>query len=205
MTTSRRIGILGGTFDPIHYGHLIIAEEIRHALALERVLFLPAGQPPHKQGIPVSQAADRVAMVRLAIADNPAFEVCLHDIERGGLSYTADTLTALTERFAGADIHFIMGEDSLEDLPTWHDPERIMRTARLAVALRPGVQVDLTRLEEALPGVSARVDLVATLEIGIASRDLRARVAAGRPIRYQAPDAVVDYVAARGLYRSPAR
>ena len=197
-----RLGIFGGTFDPIHYGHLIIATEVRHALALDRVLFLPAGQPPHKQGWTVSPAVHRVAMTRLAIADDPAFELCLYDVERGGLSYTADTLEALAGRHPGAELYFLMGEDSLRDLPTWRAPERILRAARLAVAGRPGVATDLADLERLLPGIGGRVAFVPTPEIGIAARDLRARVAAGRPIRYQVPPAVAAYIYAHGLYMS---
>jgi nicotinate-nucleotide adenylyltransferase len=140
--------------------------------------------------------------VRLAIADNPAFDLCHLDVERGGLSYTADTLATLARQQPAADLYFVMGEDSLADLPTWHAPERILTLARLAVALRPGVAIDLERLEQALPGISARVDVIATPEIGIAARDLRARVAAGRPIRYQVPAIVEEYIIARRLYRS---
>jgi nicotinate-nucleotide adenylyltransferase len=195
-----RLGLFGGTFDPIHLGHLIVAEEMRHALALDRVLFVPAGQPPHKRGQAISPAADRVAMTRLAIAGNPAFELCLIDVERAGPSFTADLLEEVARRRPGADLYFIMGEDSLADLPTWHAPARILRAARLAVATRPGVTADLAGLERLLPGLSARVALVPAPEIGIAGRDLRRRVAEGRPIRYQVPAAVEDYIRAHGLY-----
>lgn len=201
MSTAR-LGIFGGTFDPPHYGHLIIATEVRHALALDRVLFLPAGRPPHKRGAAVSPAEHRVAMTRLAIAGDPAFALCLDDVERGGPSYTADTLEALARQYPGAELFFLMGEDSLRDLPTWRAPARILRAARLAVAARPGIATDLTALEQELPGISARVAFVPAPEIGIAARDLRARVAAGRPIRYQAPPAVEAYILAHSLYRS---
>ena len=140
-------------------------------------------------------------MTRLAIADNSTFELCLLDVERGGLSYTAGSLEALAGQYAGADLYFLMGEDSLADLPTWHAPERILRAARLAVAMRPGVVADLSSLEQALPGVSQRVVLVPTPEIGIAARDLRQHVATGRPIRYQVPAAVETYIREHGLYR----
>lgn len=200
-----RLGLFGGTFDPIHLGHLIVAEEIRHALALDRVLFVPAGQPPHKRGQAISPAADRVAMTRLAIADNPAFELCLIDVERAGPSFTAELLAEVTRWRPGADLYFIMGEDSLAELPTWHAPERILAAARLAVATRPGATADLARLERLLPGLSERVVLVPTPEIGIAARDLRRRVATGRPIRYQVPAAVEEYIRARGLYAPPPR
>lgn len=195
-----RLGIFGGTFDPIHVGHLIVAEEIRQALALSRILFLPAGQPPHKQGWRISSVADRVAMTRLAVADNPAFEVCLHDAERVEPAYTADTLAALGALYPGVELFFVMGEDSLVDLPTWRSPERILELARLAVAARPGVSVDLAALEQKLPGLQQRLDLVETLNIGIAARDLRQRVSEGRPIRYQVPAAVEEYIHRHRLY-----
>lgn len=200
--SAARLGIFGGTFDPPHHGHLIIATEVRHALALDRVLFLPAGRPPHKRGAAVSPAEHRVAMTRLAIAGDPAFALCLDDVERGGPSYTADTLEALARQHPGAELFFLMGEDSLRDLPTWRAPARILRAARLAVAARPGIDTDLTALEQELPGISARVAFVPTPEIGIAARDLRARVAAGRPIRYQVPPTVEAYILAHSLYRS---
>jgi nicotinate-nucleotide adenylyltransferase len=141
-------------------------------------------------------------MTRLAIAGNPAFALCLIDIERHGPSFTADTLEELARREPGADLFFIMGEDSLADLPTWRDPERIVRAARLAVATRPGVAADLAALERRLPGLRDRVDLVPTLQIGIAGRDLRRRIAEGRPIRYQVPPDVEAYIRAHGLYAS---
>jgi nicotinate-nucleotide adenylyltransferase len=199
-----RLGLFGGTFDPPHLGHLIVAEEVRQALALDRVLFLPAGQPPHKRGQVISPAADRVAMTGLAIAGNPAFELCLIDVERAGPSFTADLLEEVADRWPGAELFFVMGEDSLADLPTWHAPERILRAARLAVATRPGVTADLAGLERRLPGLTARVDLVPTLELGIAGRDLRRRVARGWSIRYQVPPAVEAYIRERGLYAAPA-
>jgi nicotinate-nucleotide adenylyltransferase len=198
-----RLGIFGGTFDPIHYGHLAVAEEMRCALALDRVLFLPAGEPPHKRGWAISPAADRVAMTRLAIADNPAFALCLVDVERDGPSFTADTLEELARGHPGAELYFILGEDSLADLPTWRAPERIVRAAWLAVAARPGATADLAGLERHLPGLRERVILVPTLEIGIAGRDLRRRVAEGRPIRYQTPPAVEAHIRERGLYAAP--
>ena len=198
-----QLGVFGGTFDPIHYGHLAVAEEMRHALALDRVLFLPAGEPPHKRGWTISPAADRVAMTRLAIADNPAFALCLIDVERDGPSFTADTLEELAQARPEAELFFIMGEDSLVDLPTWRDPARIVRAARLAVAARPGVTADLTDLERQLPGLRERVIRVPTLAIGIAGRDLRRRVAEGRPIRYLTPPAVEAYIRERRLYLAP--
>lgn len=197
-----RVGILGGTFDPIHYGHLILAEEARARLQLATVLFVPAREPPHKMQQPCSQAADRLRMVELAIAGNPAFEASEVELARPGPSYTVDTLAALQEALGPeAELYFLMGLDSLANVLTWHRPADIVARTQLAVANRPGYKVDLGALEQALPGISARTHLLETPEIGIAAWDLRRRVGAGLPIRYQVPEAVEGYIRARGLYR----
>src|SRR3954467_2857332 len=124
-----RIGVLGGTFDPVHNGHLHIAEALRHPLGLDRIVWVPAGRPPHKLGQIVSSDEDRLQMLRLALADAPADEVSLVDLERNGPSYTADPLEALTQHFDRAKLFFLMGEDSLRDFPSWHDPNRILNLA----------------------------------------------------------------------------
>ena len=197
-----RIGILGGTFDPIHYGHLILAEEAWACLELERVLFVPAREPPHKLRQPNSPAADRLEMVRLSVASNPHFDVSDIELARPGPSYTVDTLALLQEALGPqAELYFLMGLDSLANLPTWHDPAGIVARARLVVARRPGYEADLERLEGVLPGITARTHFLALPEIGIASHDLRRRVREGLPIRYQLPEAVEEYIYARGLYR----
>lgn len=197
-----RIGILGGTFDPIHYGHLILAEEAWACLELERVLFVPAREPPHKLLHPGSPAADRLEMVRLSIASNPHFQVSEVELERPGPSYTVDTLALLHEMLGPqAELYFLMGLDSLANLPTWHNPAGIVALAHLAVARRPGYGVDLPHLEQVLPGITARVHFLDIPEIGIASHDLRRRVREGLPIRYQLPREVEEYIYARGLYR----
>lgn len=198
-----RVGILGGTFDPIHYGHLILAEEARACLALDRVLFVPAKEPPHKLLQPYSPAADRLEMVRLAIATNPHFEVSDVDLARPGPSYTVDTLALLQESLGPrAELYFLMGLDSLANLLTWHEPAGIVARAHLVVARRPGFTADLQGLEGALPGITARTHILEIPEIGIASHDLRRRVREGLPIRYQLPDEIEAFIHARGLYRA---
>ena len=149
----RRIGILGGTFDPVHNGHLYIANALRAALDLERVVWVPAGRPPHKTGQIVSSDRDRLAMLELALAGSATDQISTIDIERSGPSYTADTLEILAERFTPARLFFLMGEDSLRDLPTWHDPERLLQVAELAVAARPGVDADLESVARRVPAV----------------------------------------------------
>ena len=199
------VGILGGTFDPIHYGHLVAGEEARCALGLERILFVPAAKPPHKLEYPVSPAEVRLEMVRLAIADNPKFELSTVDAERPGFSYTVDTIAMLQERLGPrARLFFILGEDALADLPTWHEPEKLLRLCQLIAVNRPGYHsFSLRLLERQLPGVERRVHQVRIPELAIWSTELRARVASGLPIRYLVPDAVHDYIYAHGLYLNP--
>lgn len=200
-----RIGILGGTFDPIHYGHLVLAEEAWACLGLARVLFAPAKASPHKLQQPSSPAADRLRMVELAIAGNPHFEVSRVDLARPGPSYTVDTLALLQEALGlEAELYFLMGLDSLASILTWHRPADIIARVRLVVASRPGYNADLAALEKELPGITARTLLLDMPEIGISARDLRQRVRERRPIRYQVPDDVARYIAERGLYRSDA-
>jgi nicotinate-nucleotide adenylyltransferase len=197
---SRRIGVFGGSFDPIHSGHLILASELHDALALDETRFVLAPTPPHKRGRRLAPDADRIAMVEAAIAGDPRFMLDLVEFDREGASYTVDTLSTLTTLHPGATLVFLMGEDSLRDLPTWHDPAGIARLADIGVALRPGVDVDLPAVEAAVPELVGRVHLVETPEIAISSTDIRTRVAAGRSIRYLVPDAVAKQIATRGLY-----
>lgn len=202
VTASRKLAVFGGTFDPVHVGHLIIAEIMRHHLNLEQVIFLPAGRPPHKPGQVLSADADRLAMLKLAIADTDAFTISTIDLDRPGASYTADTLRVLQEQ-AGHDhvLHFLMGQDSLRDFPTWHRPDLIAQRARLVVALRPGVSVSVEQAEEAVPATRGRIQLVPVPLIGISSRELRTAIRSGGPFRYQVLPAVADYIEDRSLYR----
>lgn len=197
-----RIGVLGGTFDPVHNGHLHVANSLRDALDLDRIVWVPAGQPPHKSGQIVSSDRDRLAMLELAIAGSPRDAISRVDLDRAGPSYTADMLELLHEQFAPARLVFLMGEDSLRDFPTWRDPERILRVAEIAVAERPGIETDLTSLIRAIPTLQGRVWLVPTEEVAISSSDIRRRVHAGLPIDGLVPPAVAKYIAAHRLYRS---
>jgi nicotinate-nucleotide adenylyltransferase len=199
------IGILGGTFDPIHYGHLVAGEESRCALGLERVLFVPSARPPHKLEHPVSPPDVRVEMVRLAIADNPNFELSTVELDRPGLSYTVDSIALLQEQLgASARLFFILGEDALADLPTWHQPEKLLEMCQLIAVNRPGYHsFSLRLLERQLPGVENRVHQVRIPELAIWSTELRARVASGLPIRYLVPDDVLEFIYQRGLYLNP--
>ncbi len=198
-----RVGIFGGTFDPPHYGHLIAAEEAREQLDLDRVLFVPAGKPPHKLGKVISPVEDRLAMVALAVGANPVFQISRVDVDRGGPSYTADTLRLLHDQLPpGTELFFIMGMDSLGEITSWHTPEELITLTYLAVATRPYVDVNMEALEAAIPGISARTRFVHIPEMGIASSDLQRRVRERRTIRYQVPPEVEAYISAHGLYRS---
>ncbi len=195
-----RLGLLGGTFDPPHYGHLVAAQEAAIRLRLDRVLFLPARQNPLKRGEPNSSAEDRCEMVRRAIADNPLFELSRLDLDRPPPSYTADLLRSLAQ--ADRELFFLVGADILPELPRWREPAEILSLARLAVVRRPGSPPpDIDALDELMPGARERVDLVESPGVAIASRELRQRVRTGLPIRYLTPPGVEQYIAEHGLYR----
>ena len=197
----RRIGVLGGTFDPIHYGHLVAAQEAHDQLALERVLFVPAGHPPHKPDRAMTPARHRLRMVELAIAADRRFALSRVDVERPGPSYTVDTLTLLRAEWGPETaFFFLIGSDSLAELPTWRQPRRIIELCELAVLPRPGVRVDLPRLEAQLPGLGGRLHRLTMPLLGISSRALRERVRAGRPITYLTPPPVEAYIREQGLY-----
>jgi nicotinate-nucleotide adenylyltransferase len=199
----KRVGLLGGTFDPPHYGHLVAAQEVAWRLELDRVLFLPARQNPLKRGEPNSSAEERCEMVRLAIDGNPVFELSRLDLDRPPPSYTADLLRVLES--PECELFFVVGADLLPELRRWREPAEILRLARLAVVNRPGApSPDLNRLEELAPGAGLRATLVEIPGIDIASREIRQRVRSGRPIRYLTPPAVERYIAERGLYRAAA-
>ena len=199
----RRLGILGGTFDPIHIGHLAIAEEARARLDLPEVRFMPAGQPPHKGGRSITPAAHRLAMIELAIADNPHFSVSTYELRQRGPSYTVDTLAHLREEL-GSDctLYFIAGGDALADFLTWYRPERLLELATLVVVARPGTPpADMAALEAQLPALRSRLVILEGPRFDLSASELRQRVRQGLPIRYQMPAAAEAYIRRRGLYR----
>ncbi len=204
----RRIGVLGGSFDPIHVAHLLMAESVREALALDLVLFVPVAEQPLKRGKPVTPAEHRVAMVELAIEGNPHFALSRVDVDRTGPSYTIDTLGRLREEWGGhreTEIWFIIGADSLLTLPKWRDPASILAQARLAVVKRPGVAPNIAALEAQLPQLAASMDWVDAPLVDISATDLRHRVSEGLSIRYRVPDAVREYIERAGLYLGSAQ
>lgn len=197
------MGVLGGTFDPIHHGHLVAAEEVWAKLQLSCVLFVPAGQPPHKLGRVISPAVHRVAMIELGIAGSPHFLLSRVDVERAGPSYSVDMLAALQRQWGpAAELYFIIGFDSLADLLTWHDPARLVQLCHVVAVTRPGYRwYDLAGLEAAIPQARQRIEIVEIPQLDISSSDLRQRVAEGRPITYQVPRAVERYIEKQGLYK----
>jgi nicotinate-nucleotide adenylyltransferase len=204
--TMRRVGVLGGTFDPVHYGHLVVAEEVYATFHLAEMVFVPAGQPPHKTREVITAAEHRLAMLELAIASNPHFTISRVDLDRPGPSYTVDTLRLLRQQWGEETaIYFVIGGDSLEELLSWHDPRGILEQLTYLVAVkRPGYndsEAYFDWLEARLPGSKQRLLFAETPQFDISATDLRARVAEGRPIKYQTPDSVESYIVQYGLYR----
>lgn len=220
LLTSRRIGVIGGTFDPVHYGHLVIAEEVCAALELEQMVFVPSGQPPHKPDRVVTASVHRIAMLECAIADNPHFSLSRVDVDRPGPSYTVDTLRLLREEWKEREgrampvggvesmkpvaLYFVIGWDSLEYLLSWFDPAGILTQLDYLVAVRrPRYNEDeryLETLEARLPGLRQRLLIVPAPQLDISSTDLRERASQGRPIKYQLPESVEQYIRENGLY-----
>lgn len=208
------LGVFGGTFNPVHVAHLRVAEEVQEALELERVLWIPAADPPHKRES-LAPAIDRLEMVRLATASNPRFEVLDLELQREGPSYTVDTLRELRKTYAQARLWLVLGADALEEIGTWHEPEALFELANVAVVPRPGGKGG--PLEERLParllapfstgplgiehtsGHEVREVPVSALDIS--GSDLRCRIARGGSIRYLVPDAVIQYIQKHRLYR----
>ncbi|MBY0528195.1 MAG: nicotinate-nucleotide adenylyltransferase [Gemmataceae bacterium] len=201
-----KIAVFGGTFDPVHLGHLIMAEQCREQARVDQVWFVPAARPPHKQDRTLTPFAQRVEMLQVAIAGQPAFRVEEIENERPGLSYTADTLHVLKQRHPGADLHLLVGSDSLRDLPLWREPARIVELASLLVTARTGFAVlpveELRMLLQMPESIPVRMQVVEIPLIDISSRDLRRRAVEGRSLRYMVPRAVECYVTQHRLYRA---
>jgi nicotinate-nucleotide adenylyltransferase len=199
-----KVGIFGGSFDPVHYGHLIIAEHVLEQLKLDRIVFIPAAQSPHKKNPPVAMAKQRVEMLQLAIAGHANFEISTIELDRGGISYTVDTLEALTSQFPDASFYLIVGADSIEHFDKWKSPDRIVSLSRLVVCNRGGFgNPDYSALSKL-----ASQEQIAEIQknsaqcplIEISSSTIRSRVAQGRSIRFQTPRAVEKYIQTNNLY-----
>ena len=198
----RRVGILGGTFDPVHYGHLAIAEEARVQLDLEEVIFIPVGKPYFKVDWKITKASHRLAMLCLATENNPYFKVSTIETDRPGVSYTVDTLEELRRQYGDeVEFHFILGWDAVDDFPNWHQPVRIVELAYIVAATRPGYNPDFSALEVALPEARGRLIPLMLPVLGVSSTEIRSRMKEGRSIRYLVSEAVRRYIEEQGLYR----
>jgi nicotinate-nucleotide adenylyltransferase len=198
---TQRIGIFGGTFDPPHLGHLILASEARARLQLSRLLWVLTSIPPHKTDQTISPLEDRLAMLKLALNDEPGFELSTIDMDRPGPQYTLDTIKLLALKYPDAELIPLIGGDSLRDLPTWHNPVELVGAChQIGVLRRPGDSIDLTQLEKQIPGITAKVRFVDAPLLEIASREIRQRVAEGLPFRYYLLPSVYQYIVTHKLY-----
>jgi nicotinate-nucleotide adenylyltransferase len=198
------LGLMGGTFDPIHFGHLVAAEAVRHQLSLDRVIFIPAGSPPHKRGRQVSDAPHRLLMAVLATVTNPYFEVSRIEVDRPGPSYTADTVAHFrAELGEEPELYFITGLDAVREILSWHDHRRFLSLCRVVAVTRPGYRRgELQDLERVLADTQGSLEVIEVPALAISSSDIRRRVEAGAPIKYLVPEAVEHYILKSGLYRS---
>ncbi len=195
-----RRGVLGGTFDPVHLGHLVLAERAREQLVLDKVLWLPAGDPWRKADRQVTAAKHRVEMVRRAIDGSGEFEMSMLEIDREGPTYTVETLATLNERYPEEKLFFLLGQDALEDVPSWRDPERLIALATLAVAARGEERRSPAALDRLVPGLSGRVTWIEMPHLEISATELRRRAAVGQSLRYVTPDVVATYIREQRLY-----
>jgi nicotinate-nucleotide adenylyltransferase len=200
--SKNRIGVFGGTFDPPHIGHLILAGEAVFQFDLSRLLWVLTPDPPHKQEAPVTPLAHRLAMLQGVIADNPAFELSRLEMDRPGPHYTVDTVRLLAEQEPQADIILLIGGDSLRDLPTWRlAADLVTAVSKIGVMRRPGGFADLPALEAELPGVTEKTQFIDALLQPVSSSELRRRIAAGEMYRYYVPPSVYEYIETHHLYR----
>lgn len=201
-----KIGLFGGTFDPIHLGHLIVAEEVREKLQLTKLMFVPAHHPWLKADKAITSARHRLAMVRAAVESNPFFEVSTMELERPGPSYTVDTVAEMKRQLSsGGELYFVAGSDAVADMPKWKDPDRLASLCEIVWVKRPGTSMEAVHeLKAALPGVFRCLGTVDVPQVDISSTDIRERVARGASIRYLVPPEVEGYIRHHGLYLSAA-
>jgi len=195
-----RLAVFGGTFDPPHIAHVIHAQAAAEQLGVERVLFIPAADPPHKRGETRTSADHRVAMTELAIADNAAFALSRLDVDRPGPHYSVDMLRLVHEKFAPTELFFLIGADSLIDLPRWYQPQALITLCQLAVIPRLNIAPNMNVLQQSIPALETRVTFIQSPPIDISSTDIVTRVRAGKAIRYLVADAVLTYIQAHQLY-----
>lgn len=201
MPSGNRIGIFGGTFDPIHIGHLMLCQEAHYQLDLDQILLLPAADPPHKKDMSITPIHHRLQMIELSITDEDYLAISRVDIDRPGPHYSVDTIQIVEGYYPlGTELFFLIGLDSLRDLPTWHRPEWLIANCQIVTFERGGVSIDWPRLERPLPDIQLRVKLLDMPELEISSSNIRQRVAEGRPIRYHVLPAVEAYITQNDIY-----
>ncbi len=201
-----RLGIMGGTFDPIHYGHLVAAEMARAEFKLDKVLFIPTGTPPHKKRRDISAGKLRYEMVKCAIQDNSAFDISALEIEREGPSYTVETLRVLRRKWPNHELYFITGSDALLEIFSWREAEEIFNLIQFIGAARPGFDASdfLLKVQQEHPETQGKIHYLEVPALAISSTDIRARVQRGEPIRYLLPESVRLFLEQRGLYKGKA-
>jgi nicotinate-nucleotide adenylyltransferase len=200
VTQKSRIGLFGGTFDPVHLGHLLMAENALQQLNLQKVVFAPAGNPPHKSGQRLAATEDRIAMIRLAIDDRPGFVCSRMDSDHGGPAFTWQLLERIHGEMPGVEVVFLMGGDSLRDLSKWARPQRILELAQIAIVERPDYTIS-DQVLQAVPGLEERLRIIDAPMCEVSSTEIRERVASGRSIRYLVPDQVRRYIEDHKLYQ----
>lgn len=199
---AKRLGIFGGTFDPPHTGHLVLAEEAQAQLNLWKVFWVLTAGPPHKVGHSITPLCDRINMVLGAIRDNPYFELSRVDIDRPPPHYSVDTLQFVADAHPQMELVYLMGGDSLRDFPRWHEPRTFVdRCDVIGVMQRPGGRIDLADIERDIPGISNKIQYIETPQLEISSSEIRSRIHEGRPYRYYLPQPVFDYITLHNLYR----
>lgn len=197
----RRIGILGGTFDPPHIGHLVLADCALESLSLDQLLFAPAADPPHKHGSTRLSIEHRLPMLERALTLDPRFAISRVDIDRPGPHYTVDMVGIIQAQHPDAELFFVMGSDSLRDIITWYQPERLIEQVRLAVMQRPGAIVPPGIHARVLPRLDERVDIIDAPSLEISSTEIVERLRQGKTVRYLIPQPVLDYIETTGVYR----
>lgn len=196
-----KLGVLGGTFDPVHLGHLILADEAIYQLGLNRVLWVLTPNPPHKQGIHISSGEQRLRLLEIALGDNTAWEISHVDLKRNPPYYALDTMRSLRLQFPAAQLFYLMGGDSLNDLPRWHRPKEFVDICDgFGVMHRPGVHLDLTNLDKQIPGIREKIYIVDAPLLDISSSNIRERISTGKPFRYYLPPEEYQYILKHQLY-----
>lgn len=199
-----RIGLFGGTFDPPHLGHLILAAEAFDQLHLDHLLWSPTPEPPHKRGQPLSPIKQRLELVLAAIAQDPTFELSRVELDRPGPHFVVDTVLLIHQQYPNADIFYVMGGDSFHDLPNWHEPNKFIQVCDgLGVMRRPGDNINVQAIDARLPGVAAKVHFIDAPLLEISARQIRLRISQGRPFRYYLPPAVYDLIISNHYYQLP--